>query len=97
MARLEKLFTEFLFFKGPASTEIQALKSAGAQIHIYPEIIVLNSDIESEIQISEVMADNSETMSKTFTGLNEGKELLARVSTVIDGKVVSSVSKVVIT
>ena len=82
------------FSQGPASPESQALRSAGAQIQLYPEIIVLSQDIDAEIQISEVMVDNSAIMSKTFTGLNEDEEYLVKVNTVIDGKVVSSVSQV---
>eukprot|EP00092_Neocalanus_flemingeri_P023673 GFUD01025675.1.p1 GENE.GFUD01025675.1~~GFUD01025675.1.p1 ORF type:complete len:440 (+),score=100.43 GFUD01025675.1:24-1322(+) len=84
-----------LEFRAPASTESRALTSAGAQIDIYTEIIAFNNQIEDENQISEVIADSSETMSKTFAGLNEGEEFLARVSTVMDGTVVSSVSKIV--
>ena len=54
-----------------------------------------NDNIEDDNQISEVIAESSETMSKIFAGLNEGKEFLARVNTVMDGKVISSVSKIV--
>ena len=63
-------------------------------MHIYPEIVVLNKDLDTDIQISEIMEDNSVTMSKTFTGLDVDEELLVRVSTVFDGKIVSSVSKI---
>ena len=63
-------------------------------MHIYPEIVVLNKDLDTDIEISEVMEDNSVTMSKTFTGLGVDEELLVRVSTVFDGKIVSSVSKI---
>ena len=63
-------------------------------MHIYPEIVVLNKDLDTDIQISEIMEDNSVTMSKTFTGLDVDEELLVRVSIVIDGKIVSSVSKI---
>ena len=63
-------------------------------MHIYPEIVVLNKDLDADIQISEIMEDNSVTMSKTFTGLDAEEELLVRVSTVIDEKILSSVSKI---
>ena len=63
-------------------------------MHIYAEIVVLNKDLDTDIEISEIMEDNSVTMSKTFTGLGVDEELLVRVSTVIDGKIVSSVSKI---
>ena len=80
--------------QGPASPETKALKSAGAHIQIYPEIIVLRQDIGADVQITEIMEDNSGTMSKTFTGLHEDEELLVRLSTVINGKVISSISKI---
>ena len=63
-------------------------------MHLYAEIVVLNKDLDTDIEISEIMEDISVTMSKTFSGLDVEEELLVRVNTVIDGKIVSSVSKI---
>ena len=83
------------FIQGPTSQESQALKLAGAAIELYPEIVGVSEDTDTEIQISEVMVADSEIKSKTFINLAKDEEYIVRINTIIDGKVISSVAQII--
>ena len=68
---------------------------AGAAIELYPEIVSVSEDTNTEIQISEVMVADSEIKSKTFINLAKDEEYIVRINTIIDGKVISSVAQII--
>ena len=68
---------------------------AGAAIELYPEIVGVSEDTDTEIQISEVMVADSEIKSKTFINLAKDEEYIVRINTIIDGKVISSVAQII--
>ena len=64
-------------------------------IELYPEIVGVSEDTDTEIQISEVMDADSDIKSKTFINLGEDEEYIVRINTIIDGKIISSVAQII--